>query len=105
MERLVQLSKIFSDINRLKILIFLLRDKRVCVCEICDTLELSQPLVSRHLKQMREAGILDSMQEGKWVIYSLTANPDSTLQCWIEEARNQISYLPKLISCSTKPYC
>jgi DNA-binding transcriptional ArsR family regulator len=54
---------------------------------------------------MREAGILDSMQEGKWVIYSLTANPDSTLQCWIEEARKQISYLPKLISCSTKPYC
>ncbi|MDD3595838.1 MAG: metalloregulator ArsR/SmtB family transcription factor [Sulfuricurvum sp.] len=81
---------------------FLLRDKRVCVCEICDTLELSQPLVSRHLKQMREAGILDSMQDGKWVIYSLTANLDSTLQCWIEEARKQIAFLPQLITCNSK---
>ncbi|MDD2368849.1 MAG: metalloregulator ArsR/SmtB family transcription factor [Sulfuricurvum sp.] len=105
MERLVQLVKVFSDINRFKILILVLREQEVCVCEICGTLELSQPLISCHLKQMREAGILESMQEGKWVIYSFTANPDSFLKCWIEEARKQISSLPKLISCSTKPYC
>ncbi|MDD2367701.1 MAG: metalloregulator ArsR/SmtB family transcription factor [Sulfuricurvum sp.] len=80
MERLIQLAKVFSDINRLKILILVLRDSKVCVCEICDTLELSQPLVSRHLKQMCEAGILESMQEGKWVIYSLAKNLDSTVK-------------------------
>lgn len=61
MERLIQLIKVFSDINCLKILILILRDSKVCVCEICDTLELSQPLISCHLKQMREAGILESM--------------------------------------------
>jgi ArsR family transcriptional regulator len=102
MERLVQVSKIFSDINRLKILILILREKEVCVCEICDTLELSQPLVSRHLKQMREAAILESMQEGKWVIYSLTSAPDLFLECWIKEARKHIPFLPKLVACSTK---
>ena len=102
MERLIQLAKVFSDINRLKILILILRDSNVCVCEICDTLELSQPLVSRHLKQMREANILESRQSGTWVIYSLTADPDSALMCWIEEARKQVSSLPKLIACTTK---
>lgn len=102
MERLIQLAKIFSDINRLKILILVLRDCEACVCEICDTLELSQPLVSRHLKQMREADILESRQSGTWVIYSLTANPDSALTCWIEEARKQVSSLPKLIACTIK---
>ncbi|WP_367187071.1 ArsR/SmtB family transcription factor [Sulfurimonas sp.] len=78
MERLVQLVKVFSDINRFKILILVLREQEVCVCEICDTLELSQPFISRHLKQIREVDILESTQEGKWVIYSLTENPDST---------------------------
>lgn len=102
MERLVQLAKVFSDINRLKILVLVLRDTQVCVCEICDTLELSQPLVSRHLKQMKESNILESQQEGKWVIYSLTRNPDFALTCWIEEARKHVSSLPKLIVCTIK---
>lgn len=102
MERLIQLAKVFSDINRLKILILVLRDREVCVCEICDTLKLSQPLVSRHLKQMREANILKSRQSGTWVIYSLMANPDSALTCWIEEARKHFSSLPILITCNTK---
>lgn len=78
MERLVQLVKVFSDVNRFKILILVLRELEVCVCEICGTLELSQPFISRHLKQIREVDILESTQEGKWVIYSLTENPDST---------------------------
>ncbi|MGZ5209083.1 MAG: ArsR/SmtB family transcription factor [Sulfuricurvum sp.] len=102
MEKLIQLAKIFSDINRLKILVLVLRDTKVCVCEICDTLELSQPLVSRHLKQMKESNILESQQEGKWVIYSLTKNPDSALECWIKEAQKHFSALPKLIVCTTK---
>lgn len=102
MERLVQLAKVFSDINRLKILVLVLRDTHVCVCEICDTLELSQPLVSRHLKLMKESDILESQQEGKWVIYSLAKNPDSILECWMREAQKQFSSLPKLISCNKK---
>jgi len=68
MLKLVMLAKVFSDINRLNILALVLRDKEVCVCEICDTLNLSQPLVSRHLKQMKEAKILQANQKGKWMV-------------------------------------
>jgi len=102
MERLVKLAKIFSDINRLKILALSLRDKELCVCEICDTLELSQPLVSRHLKQMREAEILTSEQKGKWVIYSLVEMPDTILECWIQEVSKELSSLPPLVGCDIK---
>lgn len=102
MERVVELAKIFSDINRLKILALSLRDKELCVCEICDTLELSQPLVSRHLKQMREAGILTSVQKGKWVIYSLTETPDAILECWAKEVTKELSSLPPLVGCDIK---
>jgi len=102
MERLVKLAKIFSDINRLKILALCVRDKELCVCEVCDTLELSQPLVSRHLKQMREAGILVSEQKGKWVIYSLFETSDPILDCWIKEVSKEFSSLPPLVGCEIK---
>ena len=102
MEELVKLAKIFSDLNRLKILALIVRNKEVCVCEVCDTLELSQPLVSRHLKHMKEANIFNAKQKGKWVIYSLNENLHPVVQCWIKEINKELSSLPKLIACNTK---
>ncbi len=102
MKTLVQMAKIFSDPNRLDIFALIVRNENLCVCEICDTLNLSQPLVSRHLKQMREAGILETRQEGRWMIYSVTPQPDTFLLCWIEEVKKHLDSLPKLIGCSTR---
>lgn len=97
---LIQLSKIFSDKNRLLIITLLLRDKALCVCEICDTLELSQPLVSRHLKQMKEAGVLEAAKEKKWVIYTLTTMPHPFLQTLLNELQKEVSNLPTIITCN-----
>ncbi|MBL1243300.1 MAG: ArsR family transcriptional regulator [Sulfurimonas sp.] len=66
MQKLVILANTFSDLNRVEILSLLKREHELCVFEICDTLELSQPLVSRHLKK-----------DGKWIIYKLAQ--DKTL--------------------------
>ena len=100
MENLVMLAKIFSDINRVKIIALVLRDEEVCVCEICDTLELSQPLVSRHLKQIKQADILEARQEGKWVIYSLSKTPSPFLVTFLTQIKALEVTLPKLISCN-----
>ncbi len=100
MEKLVTLAKILSDINRVKIIALMQREKELCVCEICDTLELSQPLVSRHLKQMREAKIVQTKQSGKWMIYSLCNN--ETIYCLLATIQEDIKKLPKVISCATR---
>ena len=102
MQNLVQLSKIFSDPNRVKILTLVLRDKEVCVCEICDTLALSQPLVSRHLKLMKNANILQALKQGKWVHYSLVNKPSSLLNAFIIETKHFIPALEKLVACTAK---
>ncbi len=98
MEKLVTLAKILSDINRLKIIALMHREKELCVCEICDTLGLSQPLVSRHLKQMRAADIVQTRQSGKWIIYSLHVN--KTLLCLLDTIKEKSDKLPPVISCS-----
>jgi len=100
MEELVQLAKILSDINRVKIIALMHREKELCVCEICDTLELSQPLVSRHLKQMREANIVNTKQSGKWIIYSLKLAKN--YECILTALDKEMGKLPKLVSCSTR---
>jgi len=98
MKNLVTLAKILSDSNRLNIIALLYREKELCVCEICDTLEISQPLVSRHLKQMREASIVQTRQSGKWSIYSLQKN--ETLECLLKTVEEEIKNLPSTVSCS-----
>lgn len=98
MQKLVTMAKILSDINRVKILALLNRDTELCVCEICDTLSLSQPLVSRHLKQMRETNLVISKQSGKWKTYTLLEN--KLLEYLFETQEIEFSKLPHLIKCS-----
>ena len=100
MENIVDIAKVLSDTNRIKILGLLLRNKKLCVCEFCDTLNLSQPLVSRHLKQIKASGMINSKQEGKWVIYSLSNRQDSLMKCCLLEIKKSTHDLPSLVSCT-----
>jgi DNA-binding transcriptional ArsR family regulator len=67
-------AKIFnalSDPIRLEIIEFL-RDGEKCVCEITPHLKLIQPVVSRHLKILKAAGLVKRRKKGTWHLYSLT---------------------------------
>ena len=49
-----------------------LREGEKCVCEIIPYIGISQPLVSRHLKILRECGIVKGRKEGVKRLYSIT---------------------------------
>ncbi len=100
MQELIELSKIFSDQNRLNIIALILREKEVCVCEICNTLKLSQPLVSRHLKQMKAAKVLQASKEGKWVHYTLSTTLHPLLKTVLSELSQLTNKLPKIVACT-----
>ena len=59
-----------SDPIRLEILSYL-RDGEKCVCEIVPHLNLIQPLVSRHLKILKDAGIVRCRKDGTKRMYSI----------------------------------
>jgi len=59
-----------GDPKRLLILYALARGP-LCVNELCETLQLSQPTVSRHLRVLRERGLLNTERSGTAVYYSL----------------------------------
>lgn len=66
--------KCLSDPTRLDILKIILERQNVCVCEITEILQLSQPKISRHLALLRNLSILLDERKGQWVYYRL--NPD-----------------------------
>jgi ArsR family transcriptional regulator len=43
----------------------------VCICNLVDPLELSQPTVSHHMKKLVEAGLVEREQRGKWAYFTL----------------------------------
>ena len=66
-----KIFKALSDQVRLNILEFL-RDGEKCVCEIIPHVKLIQPVVSRHLKILKDCGILRDRKEGNRRLYSIT---------------------------------
>lgn len=101
-EEITLLAKAMSDENRVKIVALIQREGGLCVCEICDTLELSQPLVSRHLKQLKAADILASDREGKWIIYNIVNNPSPALGTYLTILKQKEGMLNKLIQCTAR---
>jgi ArsR family transcriptional regulator len=70
---LAQVFKALADPVRLRLvsLIGAHQGGEVCVCELTDSFELTQPTISHHLKVLREAGIIGSERRGTWVYYRL----------------------------------
>jgi ArsR family transcriptional regulator len=71
MKEFIKVMKALSDPNRVK-LVKMLQKRIMCVCEVQAALGISQPTVSKHLKILERAGLVDRKKEGLWVNYSLT---------------------------------
>jgi ArsR family transcriptional regulator len=56
---------------RLRSLVLLQTQGELCVCELTHALGLSQPMISRHLALLREAGLVVDRRAGVWIYYAL----------------------------------
>jgi len=50
---------------------YMLSVSELCVCDISDLLDMSQPAVSNHLKVLKQANLVKSRRQGKMMFYSL----------------------------------
>jgi ArsR family transcriptional regulator len=73
-----QFFKCLSDETRLRCIMLLKKEGKLCVCELTTALTLSQPKISRHLASLRQCNLLQDSREGQWVFYQI--NP--TLPSW-----------------------
>ena len=71
LNRVVDSLKAAAESSRLRIL-FLLSKGDLTVSDLTEILNQSQPRVSRHLRLLLEAGLIDRYQEGSWAYFRLT---------------------------------
>jgi len=68
-------AKTLADPTRVRILAAL-REGELCVCELCDALAITQSTLSTHLQVIRNAGLVSTRKEGRWMYYAL--EPEAT---------------------------
>ena len=71
--------KCLADDTRLQMLLLIHQEQELCVCELTQALDESQPKISRHLANLRRERLLVDRRQGQWVFYRL--NPE--LPAWV----------------------
>lgn len=90
MEEYINFFKALSDKTRLRIIWLLNKaNLKLCVCEIMDSLNESQYNVSRHLRILKNMGLLHEEKDGRWVYYSLIT-PKNQFQKLVHEAISKV---------------
>jgi len=108
----LKVMKALSDPNRVKI-IKMLQHKMMCVCEMREALQVSQPAVSKHLKLLEDAGLVSFQKDGLWVNYHLTGGSGSpyvasllgNLRYWIEDDKEIADLVEKLPTIRREDIC
>ncbi len=76
-----------SDESRRTVL-EVLREHPATVNELAGRLPIARPGVSRHLRVLREAGLVEVHQDAQWRVYSLRPEPLAELDAWLGRYRD-----------------
>ena len=112
MKEFVRVMKALSDPNRVKI-IKMLQHKTLCVCEMQAALGIAQPTVSKHLKTLEDAGLVNFQKDGLWVNYHLTDGSSSpyvasllgNLKHWLDDDLEIVHLVEILPSIKREEVC
>jgi DNA-binding transcriptional ArsR family regulator len=91
MREFLNVVKALADENRARILM-VLRGRELCVCQIVELLRLAPSTVSKHMSILRNARLVDSRKNGRWMFYR-AADADSP-----PEARQLAAAVSKLLA-------
>lgn len=70
MEKWLTLFRLLTDETRMRIMVAL-SARPLCVCELADLLDVSQPKVSKHLAKLRDLGYVEGQRHEKYILYRL----------------------------------
>jgi ArsR family transcriptional regulator len=113
METTLDILKALSDKNRLRVVAALGRYGELCACQITELLGVSGATSSRHLSVLRQAGLVESRKEGRWV-YFKQAKPAGTdpLFKWLEssfedspELKADLKQLDEIVGITREELC
>ena len=112
MNKTLEQLKALSDRNRLRVVAALFQTDELCACQLVELLEVTGATASRHMRQLVQAGIVESRKEGRSVYYRLGASLDARLSQWLEAELNSSadlkadrSLLRDIVDCDPSEIC
>ena len=94
MNELSRIFKALSDETRLTIMGLVLQNHHLCVCEVEQILGITQSKASRHLRYLRDAGLLEDQRDGTIVNYRLPRKKDGELTDIFEVLKHLLARRP-----------
>jgi DNA-binding transcriptional ArsR family regulator len=116
MKDFVVVTKALSDGNRIRALIALRRGE-LCVCQIIALLGLAPSTVSKHMSILKQAGLVKSRKEERWMYYRLPTADDRTAMIregldWLfrslardQDIKNDSAHLARILKQSPEILC
>jgi len=95
----IDANTLFSALSneiRLRCLMLMQLEDELCVCELIHALNLSQPMISRHLALLRDNGLVKDRRAGQWIYYSISPE--------IDEWAKNILHITALANCEQSPF-
>lgn len=103
-DAMAETFKLLGDKTRLTILA-MLKERELCVCNIVDLLDMSQPSISQHLRKMKTGGLVKEIRRGKWTYYSLNLEDKPYIQELLTYLPSQAVRLKQLEECDLATTC
>ncbi len=115
MQAFINITSALADESRVKALLAL-QGHELCVCQIVEFLQLAPSTVSKHMAILKQAGLVESRKEGRWIYYRLAGNKTSSLvqesQAWVfralkkdPELKNHLKKLQKILRTDREILC
>lgn len=76
---MAQILALTGNEVRLKILLLLQDEQKICVCDLSEVLEMKIPAISQHLRKMKDAGLVYTEREGTVIYYQISFQSKPTL--------------------------
>ena len=112
---LITITKALADENRVR-LFMALKDRELCVCQLIELIELAPSTVSKHMSILKQARLVESRKNGRWIYYRLPRQ-DATPQIqaaidWVSDSlardrriRNDNSRLEQILKIDPEELC
>ena len=94
MRDFLNIAAALADENRIRALLAL-RHGELCVCQVVELLELAPSTVSKHLSILRQAGLVESRKQARWMYYALPQRPDPDVRRAIDWAWQSLEKSPQ----------
>jgi DNA-binding transcriptional ArsR family regulator len=115
MREFMNITKALADATRIRVLLAL-RERELCACQITELFGLAQSSMSKHFYLLKQAGLVDSRKEGRWIYYALAGKaapaPVRKALEWVEKSladdpriAEDATNLKRILKCDPAELC